>query len=161
MKKIIVLFVILFMLTACSENVSMNITNFKNKVNQEFKCDAMNDNNLFILSDKVDVYYWVYDKYNLCCSMYCDRETGKIKKYTISSDINNPNHELVYDTFKEIICKSNRNIVISNFEINGMIIDIFEDTHYSSTKEEPTLKNKINEEYLANPYSEKVINSQN
>ncbi len=162
MKRFLIILPLIFLLCGCGESVAVNIEAFEKNINQQFGIEIMNINEIFIQGEESDdVSYWLPDGYNVCCSMFCDKKTGIIKKYTVTSEKNNPKYESFCKTFEKAICKNNQNINISAYEADNLIITVYEDTRYLSQDETPTLKSEIDEENLNQPVAEKTLKDEN
>ena len=162
MKKIILILPLIILLCGCGESVAVNIGAFKENVNEQFGVDIMNIDDIFTQSEEnEDVSHWLPEGYNVCCSMFCDKKTGIIKKYTVTSEKSNPKYESFCKTIEKAICKNNQNINISTYAADNLIIPVYEDTRYLSEDEVPTLKSEIDEKNLNQPVAEKTLKEEN
>lgn len=162
MKRIMVILPLIFLLCGCGESVAVNIEAFERNVNQQFGAEIMNTGEILTQSEEnEDISYWLPDGYNVCCSVFCDKKTGIIKKYTVTSEKNNPKYESFCKTFEKAICRNNQNINVSAYEADNLIITVYEDTRYLTDEEIPTLKSEIDEENLKQPVTEKTTNHEN
>ena len=162
MKRIFLLIIAMLLLTSCSESTAVNIEAFEKNVNRQFGEEIMNAENVLTQKEENDdVSYWTPEEYNVCCSLHCDPKTGIIKKYTVTSEKNNPKYEEFCSLFEKAICKNNPNINISSYEADNMIITVYEDIRYLTDEKIPTLKSEINEENLKQPVAEKTVKDEN
>ncbi|MBQ8782904.1 MAG: hypothetical protein IJZ57_03945 [Clostridia bacterium] len=155
MKKLLILIPMILLLTACNESVEVNLSAFERNINEAFSYDIfIKDKVQTICEDDFNISYWFPEKYNVCCALYSDKNSGVIEKYTVTSQSDNTLFNEFCNLFKKGILKNNQNINSSTFESDGMIIKIFEDVRYIEKNYEPTIKNELNENDINYPTTE-------
>lgn len=152
MRKVIIAIVILLLLTSCSTSVPVNIELFANNLNESLGYELFDHDELIISDEKQQqILYWIPDKFDICCSFFCDKKTGTVMRYTISGKSGDEQFEEFYKKFKNVIIKNNRSISVSSYITDDFIIYIFSDIRYNEKDEIPTLKESISEYHENTP----------
>lgn len=162
MKKLLIIIPLIFILSACSYSSPINLTVLSQNINKAFSEEIFLINEITIVEeDEYNVSYWIPEKYNLCCSFFSDKNTGKIAKYTVTSNEDNKSLNDFYEKFEKGILKNNIDIVISSFITDGMIVKVYQDVRYSEKMNDKTLKHELDEIDIEYPVSENTLKHEN
>lgn len=162
MKKLLIIIPIFFFLVSCCPSAQSDIFEISRNINKTFEREIIVPLELTTVHQNNDyVTYWFPDEFNVQCAFYSDTESGIIKKYCVSSNINNKKSEYFIDSFTRAIYKNNKDIKVSKYEMNDYVIWIYTDTRYPVNDNNLTLKSEIDENNINYPLFEKESNIEN
>ncbi len=145
---------VLFLLTSCQSSQEINIEEFKKKYNDFYKQEIfLSDDTITIEKENEYIIYWTPSDKNLCCSFYIDTLSGKIKRYTVSTDVYSREFKEFNDDFKKILNSYNQHITIKQFNTDNLYLVTYDDIRYSEENNRPTLKSDV----VINNNTDKII----
>lgn len=148
MKKILICFTFLILLSSCSERTqSISITEFSDSINKTYGIEIVKADDILV-SEKDSIAYWFPEKNKNCCvSFYLNNETTAIEKCSVSIENQKINEEL-YNNIKSVLVSSDKYFKESRYETEKYALISFYDTRYIEKSTSHTLKKYIKEQDL-------------